>query len=70
VDSVEQNTTPTVSFTYAQDGVAVNPSPDSATVTVTRADGTALHTNAATTDGGTGIFRYTSRPPTRRCSTR
>jgi hypothetical protein len=58
VDSVEQNTTPTVSFTYAQDGVAVNPSPDSATVTVTRADGTALHTNAATTDGGTGIFRY------------
>jgi hypothetical protein len=58
VDSVEQNTTPTVSFTYAEDGVAVNPSPDSATVTVTRADGTALHTNAATTDGGTGIFRY------------
>jgi hypothetical protein len=58
VDSVEQNTTPTVSFTYAEDGVAVNPSPDSATITVTRADGTALHTDAATTDGGTGIFRY------------
>jgi hypothetical protein len=58
VDSVEQNTTPTVSFTYAEDGTPVNPSPDSATVTVTRADGTALHTNAATTDGGTGIFRY------------
>jgi hypothetical protein len=58
MDAVEQSTTPTVSFTYAEDGTPVNPSPDSATVTVTRADGTALHTNAATTDGGTGIFRY------------
>jgi hypothetical protein len=58
LDAVETNTTPLVSFTYAVDGVATDPVPDSATVTITRADGTVLHTNAATTNAGTGVFTY------------
>jgi hypothetical protein len=59
VDYLEQNTTPTVRFTYSINGVATDPSPDTATVTISRADGTVLHTNASTVDGGTGIFSYT-----------
>jgi hypothetical protein len=59
VDRVEQNTTPTVSFTYSVDGVVGDPTPDSATLTITRADGTVLHTAAATTNAPAGVFTYT-----------
>jgi hypothetical protein len=52
----------TLTHTFYVDGVATNPTPDTATVTVTRADGTALYTNAATTDAGVGAFSFTLTP--------
>lgn len=53
-----RNTAATLSVTFAVDGVGTDPSPDSATVTVTREDGTAVVTDAATTPGPAGLFTY------------
>jgi hypothetical protein len=62
MDRYLQSTAATLSVTFSVDGTGTNPSPDSATVTVTRADGTAVVTNAAATDAGTGVFTYTLTP--------
>lgn len=49
-------TTATLEVTFYADGV---PADDGAvTVTITRADGTAVVTAAATTSGGTGVYQY------------
>lgn len=56
MDRILQNTTATLRVTVATDGTPTNPSPDSATVTVTRADGTIVKGPVAATDDGTGIF--------------
>jgi hypothetical protein len=53
----------TLTYTFpTADGVPANPSPDAATVTITRADGTAVVTDALASDGGTGIATYTLTP--------
>lgn len=52
----------TLTHTFYSDGVATDPSPDTATVTITREDGTAIVTGAATTNAGTGIVSYTLTP--------
>lgn len=52
----------TLTHTFYVDGVPTNPSPDTATVTITRDDGTAVVTGAATTDTGTGTVTYTVTP--------
>lgn len=52
----------TLSHTFYSDGVATDPSPDSATVTITRDNGTAVVTDAATTNAGTGVVTYTLTP--------
>jgi hypothetical protein len=57
-----QNTAATIRLPLTVDGVATDPSPDAATVTITRADGTALVTDAAAADLGTGVFGYTLTP--------
>jgi hypothetical protein len=49
----------TVYATFGTDGTPTNPSPDSATVTITRDDGTVLVTDDPTADAGTGVFSYT-----------
>lgn len=62
MDRIAQGRSATLSQTIYVDGTATNPAPDSATVTITRADGTALVTSQAATDGGVGIFTYTLTP--------
>lgn len=52
----------TLTHTFYVDGVATNPAPDSATVTITRDDGTAVVTAQPTTDTGTGTVSYTVTP--------
>jgi hypothetical protein len=52
----------TLTHTFYSDGVATNPSPDSATVTITNDAGVAVVTAAATTDTGTGTFSSTLTP--------
>jgi hypothetical protein len=52
----------TLTHTFQVDGVATDPSPDTATVTITRDDGTAVVTDAAATNAGTGIVSYTLTP--------
>lgn len=49
-------TTATLEATFYADGVPTSDSP--VTVTIRSADGTAIVTNAATTSGGTGVYRY------------
>lgn len=53
----------TLSHTFYSDGVATNPSPDTATVGITRDDGTVLvASGTAATEGGTGVVTYTLTP--------
>ena len=52
----------TITQTFYEDGVPADPSPDSATVTITRDDGTAIATDAATTNVGVGAVSYTLTP--------
>lgn len=54
-----KDTQATLSVTFSVDGTATNPAPDSATVTITRADGTVLVSSQAATDTGVGSFAYT-----------
>src|SRR5881628_1328803 len=62
MDRILQGTASTISVIVDQDGVPTNPSPDSALVTITRANGTVLVANAGTSDTGTGSFAYTLNP--------
>lgn len=59
---IVQSRSATLTQTLYVDGVATNPTPDSATVTIVRADGTVVVTDAAATDTGTGTFSYTLTP--------
>jgi hypothetical protein len=52
----------TLTHTFYVDGTATNPSPDSATVTITRDDGTVVASADATVDTGTGTVSYTLTP--------
>lgn len=53
------DTPATLSVVFEVDGVATDPTPATATVTITRDNGTAIVTNAAATRTGTGEFSYT-----------
>lgn len=57
-----RNTPATLTYTWEVDGTATDPTPATTTVTITRADGTAVVTDAATTRTGTGIFTYALTP--------
>lgn len=52
----------TLTHTFYVDGVATNPTPDAATVTITGDDGTAIVTAQSATDTGTGTASYTLTP--------
>src|SRR3954470_10452117 len=52
----------TLTHTFYSDVTATDPVPDTTTVTITRADGTALVTAAAATEAGTGVVTYTVTP--------
>jgi hypothetical protein len=62
VERIISGRSATLTHTFYSARVATDPSPDSATVTITRADGTALVTNAATTGTIAGSFAYTFNP--------
>jgi hypothetical protein len=59
---VVQGHSATLSHTFLVDGVPTNPSPDSATVTITNDAGVALVTAGVATDAGTGVVTYTLTP--------
>lgn len=52
----------TLAHTFYLDGTATDPSPDTATVTILRADGTAIVTGAGATEAGQGRFTYVLDP--------
>lgn len=52
----------TLTHTFYVDGVATDPSPATATVTITRDDGTAVVTAQNATRTGAGVFTYTLTP--------
>lgn len=58
MDRVLRSTPATLSIAFEVDGVGTDPSPDSATVTIMRADGTPVVTAAAATGGAGGSFSY------------
>ena len=58
MQTVIVNTPFTTSVTFEVDGVATDPSPATATVTITRDNGTAIVTNVAATRTGVGVFAY------------
>lgn len=63
MDRVQQGTSVTIAHTFTVDGVAADPTPDSATIEILRGDGTELvpaGTNA--TNAGPGKFTYTLTP--------
>lgn len=55
---VLQSTVADIGETFYRDGVATDPTPATATVTITRDDGTAVVTDAATARSGVGEFVY------------
>lgn len=59
---IERGLSATLTHTFYQDGVPTNPSPDAATVTITRDDGTVLVNAASATEVGTGVVSYTLTP--------
>lgn len=52
----------TLAIRYEVNGTPTDPSPATTTVTITRADGTAIVTNAAATRTSVGVFTYTLSP--------
>lgn len=58
METVLRNTPRTLTHTFAVDGSGTNPSPDSATVAITKADGTTLVADTSATEAGTGAFSY------------
>ncbi len=62
MERIHQGRSATLSHTFEVDGVATNPSPDTATVTITRADGTALVPAGSVTDAGVGVVTLTLTP--------
>jgi hypothetical protein len=59
---VLQNSGATITATFEVDDVATDPAPDTATVTITRSDGTVLATDGVTNNIGVGEFSYTLTP--------
>lgn len=57
-----RNTGATLTYTWEVDGTATDPTGNTTTVTITRADGTAVVTDAATTRTGTGVYTYALGP--------
>ncbi len=62
MERIPRGNSATLSHTFYVDGVATNPTPDAATVTITRDDGTVLVNAAAATEAGAGIVTYTLTP--------
>jgi hypothetical protein len=63
VDRVLRATASTISVTFHVDGTATDPTPDTATVHITRADGTdVVVAGTAATSGGAGVFSFTLTP--------
>jgi hypothetical protein len=62
VQRIVRGRSATLTHTFYSDAAATDPSPDVTTVTITRADGTAVVTAAATTEAGTGVVTYTVTP--------
>jgi len=63
VQRVLRNTGASIGVTVSVDDVATDPAPDSATIAVTREDGTALvAANTSTTNTGTGTFSFSLTP--------
>jgi hypothetical protein len=58
VQRVQQNTSTTIDLQMTRDGVATDPEPATARVTIVRDDGTVLIDNAEATRTGTGHFAY------------
>lgn len=58
MDRIQQNTPATISVTFNVDGAPADPSPDTATIRITRDDGTDLVATTAATPAGTGGFEY------------
>ena len=60
---IQQGHSAILTTTFYVDGVATDPSPDTATVGITRDDGTVLVApGTATTNAGTGVVTYTLTP--------
>lgn len=57
-----RNTSAQISVTLSVDDAETDPSPDSATVQITREDGTVLVAETAATEGGTGRFTFQLTP--------
>lgn len=62
VDRILHGTAGTAYTTLFSAGTATDPSPDSATVTVTKSDGTVLYADAAAINAGAGKFGFTLTP--------
>jgi hypothetical protein len=62
VDRIQQGLASTIQVELYRAGALENPSPDSATVTITASDGTVLVSSATADDEGTGVFAYTLSP--------
>lgn len=62
MERIAQARSATLTHTFLVDGTPTNPSPDTATLTITRDDGTAVVTAAAATEAGTGLVTYTLTP--------
>jgi hypothetical protein len=59
---IVQGLSATLQHTFYSDGVAADPSPATATVTITRDDGTDVVTSQAATRLSAGVFTYTVTP--------
>jgi hypothetical protein len=59
---VVQGRSATIQHTFYDSGVPTDPSPDAATVTITRDDGTVLVATTAASEAGTGTVSYTLTP--------
>ncbi len=59
MERILKNTQATISVVYEVDGVPTNPTPNTATVTITSGDGTIIVNAAAATVGTTGKFSHT-----------
>lgn len=62
MDRIAQGLSATLSHTFFSDGTPTNPSPDAATVTITRDDGTTVVTDATVTNTGVGMVTFTLTP--------
>ncbi|MES2867629.1 MAG: hypothetical protein V4703_12875 [Actinomycetota bacterium] len=63
MDRIIQGRSATLTHTFTVDGVATDPSPDTATISITRDDGTILVApGTATTEAGVGTVTFTLTP--------